>query len=87
LQSAITSDRPAAEHHTAAGTAEYCRPAAPPDITATDAAKKGIVLFQNPSSVDIPLKKGSEINLYIPIAAIVPVSIPFSGGYSTEEGF
>jgi hypothetical protein len=37
--------------------------------------------------VDIPPKKGTGTGLYIPQAVIVPVSKPFSGGISTEEGF
>ena len=35
-----------------------------------------IVLFQKPSSVDIPLKKATETDLYIPIEVIVPPSSP-----------
>jgi hypothetical protein len=46
-----------------------------------------IVLFQNPSSVDIPLKKGTETDLYTSIAVMVPFPGAFFGGYSTEEGF
>ena len=45
-----------------------------------------IVLFQKPSSVDIPLKKATETDLYIPIEVIVPLPAPFFGGISTEEG-
>jgi len=37
--------------------------------------------------VDIPLKKGTETDLYIPIDVIVPFPKPFFGGISTEEGF
>jgi hypothetical protein len=37
--------------------------------------------------VDIPLKKGTETDLYISIEVIVPFPEPFFGGYSTEEGF
>jgi len=46
-----------------------------------------IVVFKNPSSVDIPPKKGTETGLYISKAVIVPISKPFFGGISTEEGF
>ena len=45
------------------------------------------VLFLIPSSVDIPLKKGIEKGTMTPIGIYRPVSEPFFGGISTEEGF
>ena len=43
--------------------------------------------FKNPSSVDIPPKKGLEIGTITALEIYRPVSVPFFGGISTEEGF
>ena len=44
-------------------------------------------LFQNPSSVENPLKKGFEKGTMTVIVIYKSVPVPFFGGYTTKEGF